>query len=90
MTWAEFAVQSLDHLVLTVRDPHATIAFYTRVLGMTANGFLVTDGKTRWVLSFGSQKINLPPARAPFAPKAAHPTPGSADLCLLTETEIDG
>lgn len=89
MTRAEFAVQSLDHLVLTVRDPDATIAFYAEVLGLRADSFLATDGTTRWALSFGAQKINLHPASAPFDPKASHPTPGSADLCFLTETDID-
>jgi predicted enzyme related to lactoylglutathione lyase len=29
-------ITSIDHVVLTVQDPDASIAFYTRVLGMTA------------------------------------------------------
>jgi len=73
-------VTALDHLVLTVRDPDATIAFYTRVLGMEA----LTFGNGRRALAFGTQKINLHQAGAELEPKAAHPVPGSADLCLLT------
>ena len=73
-------VAALDHLVLTVRDIDAAIAFYTRVLGMQA----LTFGNGRRALAFGTQKINLHQAGAELEPKAAHPVPGSADLCLLT------
>lgn len=82
------SVQSLDHLVLTVRDLDATLAFYTEVLGMTAEQFTPADGTQRWALRFGSQKINLHRAGAEFLPKAQRPTPGSADLCFLTETPL--
>ena len=70
----------LDHLVLTVRDMDATVAFYTRVLGMRA----VTFGAGRRALAFGEQKLNLHQRGAEFEPKAAHPMPGSADLCFVT------
>lgn len=77
-------VDSLDHLVLTVADIPATVAFYRDVLGMQAQVFHPADGTTRTALSFGAQKINLHQAGAEFAPKAAHPAPGTADLCFLT------
>ncbi|MEL7088982.1 MAG: VOC family protein [Planctomycetota bacterium] len=83
------AVSSLDHLVLTVKDPEATVAFYTRVIGMEAVVFHPSDGSTRHALTFGSQKINLHTAAAPFDPKAAHPMPGSADLCFLSDTPLE-
>jgi catechol 2,3-dioxygenase-like lactoylglutathione lyase family enzyme/ketosteroid isomerase-like protein len=70
----------LDHLVLTVRDPAATCAFYRRVLGME----VVTFGQGRLALRFGPQKINLHPAGQEFALTAGRPTPGSGDLCFLT------
>ncbi len=79
---------SLDHLVLTVADIPATCRFYEDVLGMTATRFSPADGSTRWALSFGTQKINLHKAGAEFDPKAAFPTPGSADLCFLSETPL--
>lgn len=79
---------ALDHLVLTVADLDATRAFYTGVLGMEAVHFTPADGSTRWALTFGVQKINLHQAGAEFDPKAARPTPGSADLCFLTETPL--
>ncbi|MGE4299196.1 MAG: VOC family protein [Desulfovibrionaceae bacterium] len=74
----------LDHLVLTVRDLGAAIAFYTNVLGMG----MVTFGQGRVALIFGEQKINLHEAGREFEPKAAAPTPGSADLCFITHTPL--
>ncbi len=81
-------LSSLDHLVLTVRDIARTVAFYETVLGMAAQVFHPTDGTTRTALVFGAQKINLHPQGGEFDPKAARPTPGSADLCFLSETPL--
>jgi len=78
-------IRSLDHLVLTVADIEKTCRFYTQVLGME----LVTFGAGRKALAFGIQKINLHEKRKEFDPKAVHPTPGSADLCLLTDTPLE-
>lgn len=82
------SVQSLDHLVLTVADTAKTVAFYERVLGMVGEQFHPADGSTRWALKFGSQKINLHQHGDEFEPKAERPSPGSADLCFLTEHPI--
>lgn len=82
------SVISLDHLVLTVTDLNATVAFYTDILGMTAETFTATDGTHRTALKFGSQKINLHVTRLEFEPKAQTPTPGSADLCFLTDIPL--
>ena len=79
---------SLDHLVLTVSDIPRSLAFYQSALGMTAVEFTPADGTTRWALAFGNHKINLHQAAAEFEPKAKHPTPGSADLCFLTEIPL--
>ena len=65
------------------------IAFYTDVLGMTAQSFQPADGTTRWALLFGAQKINLHLAGASFVPHAARPEIGSADLCFLTDTPVE-
>jgi catechol 2,3-dioxygenase-like lactoylglutathione lyase family enzyme len=77
-------IRSLDHLVLTVADPVATVAFYER-LGMRREEF--DDG--RIALRFGEQKINLHQAGRPMQPHARRPTPGSADLCLLVDGTLD-
>jgi len=73
-------IRALDHLVLTVADPDATVAFYER-LGMRREVF----GEGRIALRFGEQKINLHRAGAEFEPHAAAPEPGSADFCLLVD-----
>jgi catechol 2,3-dioxygenase-like lactoylglutathione lyase family enzyme len=82
-------IDSLDHLVLTVRDIGTAVAFYERVMGMKETRFRAADGVERVALSFGQQKINLHLAGREFEPKAAHPLPGSADLCFLTARPLD-
>ncbi len=77
-------IDRLDHLVLTVKDIGVTCEFYARVLGMQ----IVTFGEGRKALAFGSQKINLHEQGKEFEPKAARPTPGSADLCFITRTPL--
>lgn len=75
----------LDHLVLTVADVDATCQFYHNILGME----IVTFGpQNRKALRFGQQKINLHQQGREINPKALHPTPGSADLCLITSTPL--
>jgi len=73
-------IDRLDHLVLTVADIDATVAFYKRVLGMRA----VTFGVGRVALAFGMQKINLHAAGTEWKPHARAPTRGSADVCFIT------
>jgi catechol 2,3-dioxygenase-like lactoylglutathione lyase family enzyme len=77
-------IDRLDHLVLTVADIDRTVAFYTKVLGMQESVF---SGGRR-ALTFGRQKINLHEAGREFEPKAKHPTPGSGDLCFVTDTPM--
>jgi catechol 2,3-dioxygenase-like lactoylglutathione lyase family enzyme len=79
-----FAIDHLDHLVLTVANIDATVAFYTSALGME---LVIFDGRA--ALRFGQQKLNLHQAGNEFEPKAAHPTPGSADLCFITKTSLE-
>jgi len=77
-------IDRLDHLVLTVKSITTTCEFYCRVLGMEREEF----GEGRVALKFGKQKINLHQAGAEFEPKAKSPTPGSADLCFIADTDI--
>jgi catechol 2,3-dioxygenase-like lactoylglutathione lyase family enzyme len=78
-------IDSLDHLVLTVRDITVTCEFYARVLGMQ----VITFADDRKALQFGAQKINLHETGNEFDPKAIVPTPGSADLCFLTAFPLE-
>jgi catechol 2,3-dioxygenase-like lactoylglutathione lyase family enzyme len=77
-------IEVLDHLALTVADIDRTRDFYERVLGTEP----VVFGEGRHALEFGTQKINLHEAGREFEPKAATPTPGSADLCFLTNSSV--
>ena len=77
-------IESLDHIVLTVADIDRTCAFYEKTLGMQPTVF----GNGRKALSFGAQKINLHPHGREYEPKAHSPTPGSADLCFITQTPL--
>ncbi len=77
-------IEHLDHLVLTVSSIEHSVRFYVEVLGMKEIQF----GKNRKALLFGNQKINLHEKGKEFAPKAAKPQPGSADLCFICNTPI--
>ncbi|MBB5751183.1 VOC family protein [Prosthecomicrobium pneumaticum] len=75
----------IDHFVLTVRSVEASCAFDGRVLG-----FRRVDAPGRpSALAFGHQKINLHEVGRTFEPKAAAPTPGSGDFCLIAAVPIE-
>lgn len=77
-------IDRIDHLVLTVRSIEASCDFYSRVLGMR----IVTFGAERKALAFGAQKINLHQSGYELEPRAEYPTPGSADICLISATPL--
>lgn len=74
-------IDRIDHLVLTVRDIEASVAFYTRVLGVEA----VTFAGGRRALAFGNQKINL---QTLGQEQRNHACIGSGDLCLITNWPV--
>lgn len=74
----------LDHLVLTVVDIERTCAFYEKILGIEVVAF----AGGRKALVFGEQKINLHEQGKEIDPKAEHPTPGSADLCFISQMHL--
>ncbi|AZP30942.1 MULTISPECIES: VOC family protein [Acinetobacter] len=77
-------ISHLDHLVLTVSNIETTCHFYQTVLGFE----VITFKGNRKALKFGNQKINLHQQGNEFEPKALQPTPGSADLCFISDTPI--
>ncbi len=79
-------ISHLDHLVLTVADIPRTVRFYSEVLGLK----VVPLGDGRDALSFGSQMIKLHEAGRELHPNAARATPGSADLCFLSDEPVEG
>ena len=74
-------ISRIDHIVLTVNNIAATVQFYELVLGMQSQTF----GDGRVALKFGQQKINLHEYGNEFEPKAGTPSPGSQDLCFITD-----
>jgi catechol 2,3-dioxygenase-like lactoylglutathione lyase family enzyme len=78
-------ISKLDHLVLTVTNLETTASFYVSVLGMVKEVF----AGGRIALKCGSQKINLHERGKEFEPRANKPTPGSADLCFITQAPLD-
>lgn len=78
-------IETIDHIVLTVKDVDETCRFYSEILAMK----VVTFGEGRKALTFGNQKFNLHEAGKEINPKSTHPTPGSVDICLLTKTPIE-
>ena len=80
-------IDSLDHLVVNVRDVDVAAAWYQRVLGMTREDFDPGAGRTRRTsMKFGRQKINLRPVSASKRDwfTADQEAAGSDDLCFLT------
>ncbi len=79
-------IAGLDHVVLTVADVEATIAFYERVLGMKR-----VDPSLQGPagVAFGSQKLNLHELGKELSPRATRATPGSADVCFLVEGPLE-
>jgi catechol 2,3-dioxygenase-like lactoylglutathione lyase family enzyme len=81
---ARMKVDRIDHVVLTCGDVERTISFYERALGMRA----LTFGSGRRALTFGDQKLNLHQAGREYEPKARVPTPGSVDVCFVTDVPL--
>ncbi len=76
-------IDSIDHVVFTVKDINATCEFYAKVLGME----ITTFGEGRKAGSFGYKKINLQQVgRGTLV--AENPTSGSADVCFVTSVAL--
>jgi catechol 2,3-dioxygenase-like lactoylglutathione lyase family enzyme len=78
-------IERIDHFVLTVRSLEATLSFYQRVLSFRREVRPDVPASLR----FGRQKINVHESDGPFEPKAARPTSGAGDFCLITLRSMD-
>lgn len=78
-------IKSIDHVVLTTADLDRCLDFYTRVLGMQVERY----GEGRIALRFGDHKFNVHPPGFDAGIKARAPTPGSLDLCFLSDRPLD-
>lgn len=81
-------IDRIDHVVLNCRDVEATAAWYERVMGFEREEFF--GPIHRIALKFGRAKINLRPVGAENWITGAVETPGSLDLCFITESGIGG
>ena len=84
-----FAVDRLDHLVITCRDVEMSASWYQRVLGMEREEF---GPHRRTSLRFGGQKINLRPVSATqeeWFTGAAGGVPGTDDLCFVVTMKAE-
>ena len=84
-----FAVDRLDHLVITCRDVEISASWYQRVLGMEREEF---GPHRRTSLRFGGQKINLRPVNATqeeWFTGAAGGVPGTDDLCFVVTMKAE-
>jgi catechol 2,3-dioxygenase-like lactoylglutathione lyase family enzyme len=84
-----FAVDRLDHLVITCRDVEISASWYQRVLGMEREEF---GPHRRTSLRFGGQKINLRPITATqedWFTGAAGGVPGTDDLCFVVTMKAE-
>ncbi|MDA1310287.1 MAG: VOC family protein [Proteobacteria bacterium] len=81
-------IDRIDHVVLNCRDVEATAAWYERVMGFEREEFF--GPIHRIALKFGRSKINLRPVGAENWITGAAETPGSLDLCFITESGIGG
>lgn len=80
-------MRRIDHVVLTVTDLEQSMRFYhevfdTPVIKEQSNDDLIT-------MRCGHQLIRLQKIDRPTTLKAANPTIGSADLCLVAGDSID-
>lgn len=78
-------IRTIDHVVLTTADLERCLDFYTRVLGMRVERY----GAGRIALAFGEHKLNVHPPGFDAGIKARVPTPGSLDLCFLSDRALE-
>jgi catechol 2,3-dioxygenase-like lactoylglutathione lyase family enzyme len=79
-------IDRIDHVVLNCQDVEATAVWYERVMGFEREEFY--GPILRIALKFGRAKINLRPVGTENWMTGAVETPGSLDLCFITEGRI--
>ena len=79
------SITHIDHIVMTVNNIDETIWFYCDVLGMKE----IEYDDERHAVQFGNQKINLHPKTNDISSTAEFPTPGSLDICFISNTPVD-
>jgi len=80
-------IESIDHLVITVKNINNCKNFYCNFLGMELVEF-TDENETRYSFKFGRQKINVHFFEKPYSPHALNVIPGSQDICFITKMDI--
>ena len=82
-------IDRIDHIVLNCRDVEVTAAWYGRALGFerVAYSSPAAPGE-RIALKFGPHKFNLRRTGDPHWATCKIDTPGSLDLCFITEGSL--
>ena len=82
-------INSIDHIVLTIKDLNKTINFYCTILGMKLEEFkLENSSEIRKCLKFGNQKINIHECENLIKPGAKIPRPGTGDICFISDVDV--
>ena len=82
-------INSIDHIVLTIKDLNKTINFYCTILGMKLEEFkLENSSEIRKCLKFGNQKINKNEFDNLIKPGAKIPRPGTGDICFISDVDV--
>ena len=79
-------IDRIDHVVLNCEDVEAVATWYERVMGFEREEFF--GPIHRIALKFGRSKINLRPIGAEGWITGVDESPGSLDLCFITETGL--
>ena len=82
-------IDRIDHVVLTCTDIETTTQWYEKTLGFEREFFKGPEGQPRYAVRFGQLKINLQDKDTETPTKAAVPTIGSGDFCLISKVPLD-
>ena len=82
-------IDRIDHVVLTCTDIEVTTQWYEKTLGFEREFFKGPEGQPRYAVRFGQLKINLQDKDTETPTKAAVPTIGSGDFCLISRVPLD-
>ena len=93
MSMSNFSPEVYDKIIRSERfdltEHWANNFILMRCPGYAAWDFSPPDGgQERKALKFGSQKINLHDAKAPYVPHAKNSIQRAIDLCFITDTPI--
>jgi catechol 2,3-dioxygenase-like lactoylglutathione lyase family enzyme len=83
-------IDRIDHIVMNCRDVEKTASWYERALGFRRETYVSPAEPTpRIALKFGKHKFNLRRTGDASWETCAVDTPGSLDLCFITEGPLE-